>query len=103
MRGKANRDARKLIARPVIAGGVYTILERFGPYAVRGFFISLGIPTASNACLHHGVRKCDRTGVPEKLGSPRFSDAMAQLFGGAAGLALGAISESCFMPRAVYG
>jgi hypothetical protein len=42
-----------------------------------------------------------KTFTPDRV--PRLSDAMEKLFGGTAGLALGAISESCCMPRAVYG
>jgi hypothetical protein len=91
-------------ARPVIAGGFFTVLERFGAYTVLGLFFHLAYPRQLTfVCImvfgSAVVLELLQNIAPDR--DPRFSDAVEKLFGGAAGLVLGGISESYFTIKAV--
>jgi hypothetical protein len=91
-------------ARPVIAGGFFTVLERFGAYAVLGLLFHLAYPRQLTfVCImvfgSAVVLELLQNMVPDR--DPRLSDAVEKLFGGAAGLVLGSISESYFAVKAL--
>jgi hypothetical protein len=91
MRGKANRNAPHVDHVGCVVVSVFRHLQ--------GLRISFHLAYPRHLTLASAELLQNFT--PDRV--PRLSDAMEKLFGGAAGLALGAISESCFMPRAVYG
>ena len=90
--------------RPEIAGSFFTVLQHFGAYAVLGFLFHLAYPRhLTFVCImvfgSAVVLELLQNLAPDR--DPRLSDAIEKLFGGAAGLALGGISESYFMSKAL--
>src|SRR5271155_5518755 len=93
-------------ARPVIAGGYFTILERFGAYAVLGFLFRLAYPRhLTFVCImvfgSAVVLELLQNFVPDR--DPRLLDAVEKLLGGAVGLVSSGIFQSIFMPKLIAG
>jgi len=87
----------------VIAGGFFTILERFGAYAFLGFLFYLAYPRhLALVCIivlgSAITLELLQNLVPDR--DPRLVDAMEKLLGGTAGLAFGGIFRSSFWPSA---
>jgi hypothetical protein len=93
-------------ARPVIAGGFFTILERFGAYLVFGLLLYLAYPRyLTFVCImvfgSAVTLELLQNFVPDR--DPRLLDAMEKLLGGTAGIVLGGISQSSFWPKLITG
>jgi VanZ family protein len=93
-------------ARPVIAGGFFTVLERFGAYAVFGFVFYFAYPRhLTLACIvvfgSAVTLELLQNFVPDR--DPRFVDAMEKLLGGTAGIVLGRIFQSSFWLTLITG
>jgi VanZ family protein len=93
-------------ARPVIAGGYFTILERFGAYAVLGFLFHLAYPrhlTFVCIMVFGGavVLELLQNFVPDR--DPRFLDAVEKLLGGTVGLVSSGIFQSFFAAKQING
>ena len=89
-------------ARPVIAGGYFTILERFGAYAVLGFLFYLAHPRhLTFVCImvfgSAVVLELLQNLAPDR--DPRLLDAVEKLLGGTVGLASSGIFQSIIMPN----
>lgn len=91
-------------ARPVIAGGFFTVLERFGAYAVLGSLFYLAYPrrltfvcfmVLGTAVLLEILQNL----VPDRDG--RLLDAIEKLLGGTVGIVLAGILQSRFWRRSV--
>ena len=89
-------------ARPVIAGGFFTILERFGAYAVLGSLFSLAYPrrltfvcfmVLGSAVLLEVLQNF----VPDR--DARLLDAIEKLLGGTVGIVLAGLLRSRFWRR----
>ena len=93
-------------ARPVIAGGYFTILERFGAYAVLGFLFHLAYPRhLTFVCIivfaSAVVLELLQNFVPDR--DPRLLDAVEKLLGGAVGLVSSGIFQSIFAAKLITG
>jgi VanZ family protein len=93
-------------ARPVLANGSFTLLERFGAYAVLGLLFSLAYPRdlAFVCIMVFGsaiTLELLQNLVPDR--DPRLADAIEKLFGGTMGLVLGRIFHSSFSPKSAQG
>lgn len=91
-------------ARPVIAGGFFTALERFGAYAVLGSLFYFAYPrrlafvcfmVLGSAVLLEVLQNL----VPGR--DARLLDAIEKLLGGTAGIVLAGIFQSHFWRRSV--
>jgi VanZ family protein len=91
-------------ARPVIAGDLFTVLERFGAYALLGllFFAAyprriwfVGLMVLGSAVILEVLQNF----VPDR--DARLLDATEKLLGGTAGMVLAGILRSCFWRRPV--
>ena len=93
-------------ARPVIGGGYFTILERFGAYAVLGFLFHLAYPRhLTFVCImvfgSAVVLELLQNFAPDR--DPRFLDVVEKLLGGTVGLVSSGIFQSIFMPKFITG
>lgn len=93
-------------ARPLIAGGVFTIAERFGAYAVLGSLFYLAYPRrlAFVCIMVFGSAvslELLQNITPDRHG--RLLDAAEKLLGGMAGVLLAGILHSSFWSRFVTG
>jgi hypothetical protein len=84
-------------ARPVIAGGFFTVVERFGAFAVLGFVFCLAYPrNFTFVCIvvfgSAVTLELLQNLVP--LRDARLLDAVEKLLGGAAGIALAMVLQS---------
>jgi VanZ family protein len=84
-------------ARPVIAGGYFTVLERFGAYAVLGLLFCLAYPrNLTFVCIlvfgSAVTLELLQGFVPGR--DPRLLDAIEKLLGGTAGIVLAGILQS---------
>jgi len=91
--------------RPVIAGGFFTMLERFGAYLVLGLLLYLAYPRyLTFVCImvfgSAVTLELLQNFVPDR--DPRLLDAMEKLLAGIAGIVLG-ISQSSFWLRLIPG
>ena len=94
-------------ARPeLVAGGFYkgffTVVERFGAYAVLGLFFCLAYPRHLNfvCILVFGsavILELLQIFIPDR--DARVMDVIEKLLGGAAGIVLGDIALSSFWPK----
>jgi hypothetical protein len=89
-------------ARPVIAGGYFTVIERFGAYAVLGFLFQLAYPRhLIFVCImvfgSAGVLELLQNLAPDR--DPRLLDAVEKLLGGTVGLVSSGIFQSTIMPK----
>ena len=90
----------------MIAGGAFTVFERFGAYAVLGFlFCSVYPRHLAFVCImvfgSAVTLELLQNFVPDR--DPRLLDAIEKLLGGTAGIALGGISQSSFWPKPITG
>jgi VanZ family protein len=93
-------------ARPVIAGGYFTLIERFGAYAVLGFLFYLAYPRRlAFVCVmvFGGAVTLELLQYLVPGRDPRLLDAIEKLLGGAAGMVSGGIFRSYIMPRLLTG
>jgi VanZ family protein len=86
-------------ARPVIAGGFFTVAERFGAYAVLGLLFCLAYPRhLTFVCIivfgSAVALELLQNLVPDR--HARLLDAMEKLLGGTAGIVLAGILQSSF-------
>ena len=93
-------------ARPVIAGGLFTAVERFGAYAVFGLLLYLAYPRhLTFVCImvfgSATVLELLQNFAPDR--HARLLDAIEKLLGGAAGLLLAGILQSTFWSRVISG
>jgi hypothetical protein len=84
-------------SRPVIAGGFFTIIERFGAYTVLGLFFHLAYPRhLTFVCIvvfgSAVTLEVLQNFAPDR--DPRTLDAVEKLLGGTAGIVLGLITET---------
>ena len=91
--------------RPVIAGGFFAILERFGAYLVLALLLYLAYPRyLTFVCImvfgSAVILELLQNFVPDR--DPRLLDAMEKLLGGTAGIVLG-ISQSSIWPKLIPG
>ena len=82
---------------PVIAGGFFTVIERFGAYTVLGLLFQLAYPrhlTFVCIMVFGSVVTLEvlQNLVPDR--DPRTMDAVEKLLGGTAGIVLGLITET---------
>ena len=89
-------------ARPVIAGGHFAAVERFGAYAVFGFLLYLAYPRhLMFVCIVVlGVAltlELLQSLLPDR--HPRTMDAIEKLFGGVAGISSAVIFQSSIWPK----
>jgi hypothetical protein len=93
-------------ARPVIAGGYFTILERFGAYVVLGFLFHLAYPRhLTFVCImvfgSAVVLELLQNLAPDR--DPRLLDAVEKLLGGTVGLVSSGIFQLIIMPKLITG
>jgi len=93
-------------ARPVIAGGLFTAVERFGAYAVFGLLLYLAYPRhlAFVCIMVFGsaiTLELLQNFAPDR--HARLLDAIEKLLGGTAGLLLAAVLHSSFWAKFVAG
>lgn len=89
----------------MIAGGFFTILERFGAYAVLGLLFYLSYPRhLTFVCImvlgSAITLELLQNFVPDR--DPRLLDAMEKLLGGATGIVWG-IFQTSFWPQLIPG
>jgi len=89
-------------ARPVIAGGHFAAVERFGAYAVFGFLLYLAYPRhlAFVCMVVLGVAvtlELLQSLLPDR--HPRTLDAIEKLLGGVAGISSAVIFQSSIWPK----
>jgi hypothetical protein len=84
-------------SRPVLAGGFFNVIERFGAYTVLGLFFHLAYPRhLTFVCImvfgSAVTLAVFQNLVPDR--DPRTLDAIEKLLGGTAGIVLGLITET---------
>jgi hypothetical protein len=84
-------------SRPVLAGGFFNVIERFGAYTVLGLFFHLAYPRhLTFVCImvfgSAVTLEALQNLVPDR--DPRTLDAIEKLLGGTAGIVLGLITET---------
>jgi VanZ family protein len=89
-------------ARPVIAGGLFTAVERFGAYAVFGFLLYLAYPRhLTFVCIvvlgSAVTLELLQSLLPDR--HPRTLDAIEKLLGGVAGITSAIIFQSSIWPK----
>lgn len=90
-------------ARPVIAGGLFAAVERFGAYAIFGLLLYLAYPRhLAFVCImvfgSAATLEWLQSFTPDR--HARMLDAVEKLLGGAAGLLSAAILQSSFWRKA---
>lgn len=93
-----------LPARPVIAGGLFTIVERFGAYAVFGSLLYLAYPRhLAFVCIvvlgSAVTLELLQSLIPDR--HPRALDAIEKLLGGIVGIVSTGILQSSIWPKLI--
>jgi hypothetical protein len=93
-------------ARPVIAGGLFTAVERFGAYAVFGFLLYLAYPRHLALVCIMVLGSAVTLELLQNFAPDRHArslDAIEKLLGGAAGLLSAGILQSSFWSKFISG